>query len=250
MNPISTEIQIRTELELNKYALVSGEDYAFHPDLYDDLDQLRASWDMLESDNYLKGGATFRQRRFGMYYFQPNHGDPVPISESLYFQSSEVNTYAGGIKRQFAPLLDETCKNRFLLDLIKFNFQQFPIDDSMADHPWEVDVHQFRIIGTENQTGKPTPEGVHHDGDDFNVIHLMNRDNVVGGENTIYDNNRNLLAKTTLNNFMDSVFVWDPFVMHGVSKIFPADAANPAVRDVIVIGYNHRPDIQHPEHQE
>lgn len=166
---------------------------------------------------------------------------PVP-----YFQSDQVNKYAGGIMRDFAPLLESTQNNQFLLNLIQFNFEYFPVEDHMREHPWEVDVHQFRIIGKPDEQGEPTPEGIHHDDDDFNVIHLMQRTNVVGGVNGVYDNDKKMLASTTLSDFMDSVFVWDPYVMHGVTPIHPKDSDSPSIRDVMVIGYNAKPDLQRP----
>jgi hypothetical protein len=87
---------------------------------------------------------------------------------------------------------------------------------------------------------------MHHDGDDFNVIHLIRRRNATGGITTVYDNDRNPLASSILSQPMDSVLVWDPHVMHGVTPIRPKNPAESAIRDVLVIGYNHRPDLKRP----
>ncbi|NOH10061.1 MAG: 2OG-Fe dioxygenase family protein [Chloroflexi bacterium] len=246
MDTILKEHQISTDLRKNKYALVTGEEYPIHLAFTEELEELKASWENLEGDKYIKDGGTFRQRRFGLFYFLPSNGELILMPPAHYFQSTETNTYAGGIKRHFAPLTEEFSKNKFLLDLIKFNFQYFPVEVQLTEQAWEVDVHQFRIIGKKDEEGQPTPEGIHHDGDDFNVIHLMQRKNVKGGENKVYDNEKNLLASTTLTDFMDSVFVWDPYVMHGVSPIYPEDSTQPAIRDVMVIGYNSKPDLQRP----
>ncbi len=45
---------------------------------------------------------------------------------------------------------------------------------------------------------------------------------------------------------MDTVLVWDPYVMHGVTPIHPKKPGEPAIRDVLVIGYNYRPDLKRP----
>ncbi|MEK6221957.1 MAG: 2OG-Fe dioxygenase family protein [Chloroflexota bacterium] len=245
-NPISLHLEINADLQKNKYALASGDQYSFQPNLISDMEALKASWGTLVSDNYLKDGAAFRERRFGLFYFMPNLEDLVLLPPADYFQSAETNTYAGGVSRQFEPLLEETSSNQFLHNLIKLNFQQFPVESHMTNQPWEIDVHQFRIIGTKGEEGEPTPEGIHHDDDEFNVIHLMKRENAKGGKNGVYDNEKNLIASTTLEQFMDSVFVWDPHVMHGVSPIYPEDSTKPAIRDVMVIGYNFKPDLQRP----
>ncbi|MCH7514047.1 MAG: 2OG-Fe dioxygenase family protein, partial [Bacteroidetes bacterium] len=42
---------------------------------------------------------------------------------------------------------------------------------------------------------------------------------------------------------MDSIMVWDPHVMHGVTPIRPENPNEPAIRDVMVIGYNFRPGL-------
>ena len=55
----------------------------------------------------------------------------------------------------------------------------------MAEQSWHVDVHQIRIIATANEEGEPTPEGIHHDENDFICMHLANRQNIVGGATTI-----------------------------------------------------------------
>lgn len=247
MDKISVERGISADLQKNKYALVTGKEYSIKPDLMEELEVMKASWEDLETDNYLKSGATFRERRYGLFYFLPSSGELISMPPVAYLQSAEVNTYAGGIKRDFAPLTEATTENKFLRSIIKFNFQNFPVDDQQAEQAWEVDVHQFRIVGTQEEGGEPTPEGIHHDGDDFNVIHLMQRNNVKGGVSGVYDNDKNMLASGTLSELMDSVYVWDPYVMHGVSPIYPVDSSKPAIRDIIVIGYNSKTDLQRPD---
>ncbi len=225
------------ELEKNKFVILSSAEVIISPSLQDDLNILISSWNGLVPDGYLKEKATFRERRFGLFEYIPFKDELIQLPEEDYFQSAEINQYAGGITRKFSPLLKETYNNKFLSNLIKFNFQNFPIKNEEND-VWKIDVHQFRIIGKEGEQGEPTPEGIHHDDDDFNAIHLINRSNVSGGVNGVYDNDKKLIAKATLMKLMDTVYVWDPFVMHGVSPIYPENLNSPAIRDVLVIGYN------------
>ena len=96
-----------------------------------------------------------------------------------------LNSYASGIQRNLAHLKGSTLTNPFLHALIKFNFRYFPLDSAMAEQSWHVDVHQIRIIATANEEGEPTPEGIHHDENDFICMHLANRQNIVGGATTI-----------------------------------------------------------------
>lgn len=246
MDQIRIERGIRLALHESKYALISADEFTIAPELVPDRRDLWTDWERLEPDNHLQDGSHFRLRRFGLFYLLPSTGQLLPLPPAPYFQSAGTNLYAGGIKRRFAPLLDATLANPFLHELIKFNFRQFPVHTEIAHQPWEIDVHQFRIIATQDEQGEPTPEGIHHDEDDFNAIHLIRRHNTSGGINTVYDNDRNPLASTTLDQPLDSVLVWDPYVMHSVSPICPKNPTGAAIRDVLVIGYNHRPNLKQP----
>ncbi len=243
---ITVDRAIDSELREKKYALILGEEFSIAPELTADRQHLWADWDHLEPDGHLKDGDHFRRRRLGLFYFLPSTAELLPLPSTPYIQSSAINTYAGGISRTFAPLLAATLTNQFLHKLIAFNFRQFPVGRSRTRQPWKIDVHQFRIVASRDELGQPTPEGIHQDGDDFNCIHLIGRRNATGGVNTVYDNDRNPLATCTLLQPMDSIIVWDPHVMHGVTPISPENASDPATRDVLVIGYNHRPDLERP----
>ena len=246
MDPITIDCTIHSKLREQKYAVILADEFTIEPELTAARQCLWADWDNLVLDNYLKDGGRFRQRRFALFYWLPSAEELLPLPPAPYFQSSEINPYAGDIDRKFAPLLDKSLTNRFLHELIKFNFRQFPVDSSLTNQPWKIDVHQFRIVASQDEQGQPTPEGIHHDGDDFNCIHLVARQNATGGVSSVYDNEGNLLATCTLRQPMDSIVVWDPYVMHGVTPIHPKNPSEPAIRDVLVIGYNHCPNLKPP----
>jgi hypothetical protein len=247
MKTITVDREIRSEIESKKHVVILANEFSFPSNLSSDRKQLWTDWENLPLDDYLKDDARFRQRRFGLFYLLPSTGEVLPILSTSYLQSKEINNYAGGIDRQFAPLLDATLTNQFLHDLIRFNFQQFPVEEEKTTRPWEVDVHQFRVVASQDEQGQPTPEGIHHDGDDFNCIHMIGRQNASGGVSTIYDNEKNPLISCTLKDPMDSIMVWDPYVMHGVQPITPINQSESAIRDVLVIGFNYNPDLKRPE---
>ena len=248
MNEASITIKrdICSELQKNKYVTVSADEFSVPPQLTEAKQRLWADWNDLPPDNYLKDGASFRLRRFAYLYFLPSTGEVLSFPPTPYFQASELNSYAGGIRRKFRHLHDSTLTNQFLLALIKFNFKQFPVNKEMAQQPWKLDVHQIRIVATPDEAGQPTPEGIHHDENDFVCMHLANRQNTVGGINTVYDNNSRPLISCTLHQPMDSLIVWDPHVMHGVSPMRQLNLDEQAVRDMLLIGYSHDPDLKRP----
>jgi len=243
---INTHRDIFSELCNKNYLMMLADDFSISSALTDAKQRLWSDWNDLEPDNYLKNNARFRVRRFANFYFLPNTQEIQPLPHTTYFQESKINRYAGGIQRKLAHLKESTLTNPFLHELIKFNFQHFPVDNEMAEQSWTVDVHQIRTVATPDEVGEPTPEGIHHDENDFICMHLANRQNTIGGVNTIYDMSRRPLESFTLHNPMDSVIMWDPRVMHAVSPIRPQDPDKQAVRDMLLIGYNYAPNLERP----
>jgi hypothetical protein len=243
---INTLRDVSSELLTNSYVIMSSDDFSINPTLIEAKQELWSEWNDLLPDNYLKNNGHFRFRRFANFYFQPDIQEILPLPHIPYFQEKKLNSYAGGLQREFAQLKESTLENPFLHELIKFNFRQFPLDDGMTEEVWHVDVHLIRIVASPDEVGEPTPEGIHHDENDFICMHLAKRQNTTGGINTIYTNDRSPLQSSTLNNPMDSVIIWDPRVMHGVSPIMPQDPTQLAVRDMLLIGYNYRPELERP----
>jgi len=46
---------------------------------------------------------------------------------------------------------------------------------------------------------------------------------------------------------MDSIVMWDPKVMHGVTAMYPKDSSKNAIRDVLLICFTHCPGLQPPK---
>ena len=246
MNRITTTFPIHSDLENSYYSIIKGEELLIpkHQNLA--KQQFDKSWGNLKKDNYLKGGKSFRYRQFRYFYFLPVSKEIISFAATPYYQPPEINQYAEGIDRKFDPMTEAIVSNDFLLELIKFDFLQLPMNEQKKSEPWLLDIHQVRIVTTEEESGEPTPEGIHHDENDFVSIHLINRENIKGGINGIYDNNRELLEDCTLTNNLDSIILWDPKVMHGVTAIYPINTENIAFRDVLLIGFTHAPKLQIP----
>jgi hypothetical protein len=64
---------------------------------------------------------------------------------------------------------------------------------------------------------------------------MVNRRNLTGGETLITDHAGAELARFTLDGLLDTAFVDDARVMHGVTPIQPTEPARPSRRDVLVI---------------
>lgn len=235
----SAEI-IKARLVADKFALLSGEDVVIPANLESEGARFFGEWQDLELDRYLRGGARFRRRRFAWFFFDAADERISRHPVETYFQPSGLNSYGGGIDRSFAPISQASGESPFLHHLIRFDFRQLPIPEERQAQRWTVDVHQIRVEVNSDEEGLPTPEGMHRDGDDYVCAHLIARENVLGGESSVSDDDGKVLARTTLSKPLDTLVVWDPFVLHGVTPIMPRERGMPALRDMLLIGFHRR----------
>ena len=229
------------------FSWIPGDLWSVPPALQPHWERLREDWFHLELDRHLKGGATFRRRRYGRYYWSPVTDELLTLGNEPYFQPEDENAYAGGIAREFAPLLPDTVDNPFLAALVRATFACLPLSAGRQAQTWEVRVHQVRILACADQPGEPAPEGIHQDGTDFLTLHLVRRDNIVGGESTIYRLDRSPIQSYTMRHPLDSFILEDPRILHGVTPVHPADLSAPGIRDLLGIDFIYSPGISRPE---
>ncbi|WP_406065838.1 2OG-Fe dioxygenase family protein [Streptomyces sp. NBC_01077] len=235
---------IHSDLSHRGYALVRGADLDVDASARAAAAALADEWNRLEPDRYLKNGATFRERRYARFRYLPRTRSIQLLAHRPYFQSTEANRYAGGIRREVAPLTRASLGNDLFNELIRFDFSQFPVDEAGLDHPWEVACHQFRTRATPREAGEPTPEGIHRDEIDFGAIHLMDRVNTRGGDSRVHSESGELLAEFRLEDPLDTMFWADRDVLHSVTPTAPVDPARNATRDILILGYTCSPGLR------
>jgi len=243
---ITTARDVRSELEAHAYSRVRAGDLDAPRDLLLAWEALRADYPALPLDEFLPGGLKYRFRRWGKAYYLPSTGEITPLPPADYFQSADLNAVTGGFVRRFAPLPPQVFDNPFVLALIRFNMDQFPIRLDQRSLPWQVDIHLIRVVADVTGEGHPTPEGIHKDGAEFVTVHLVELDNAAGGEVTIYDNAKQPLYSFRLENLLDSYLFEDSRVWHAASSIKPVDPARPAVRSILTFDYHFAPDLERP----
>ncbi|HWT04599.1 MAG TPA: 2OG-Fe dioxygenase family protein [Xanthomonadales bacterium] len=243
MSVVALADDVRATVGARGFAVVPGDLYRI-PELRDRWAALSDDWNHLEIDAYMADGGRYRRRRFGRFAFVPATAQLQRLPHATVFQSREVNGFAGGIDRDFAPLRESTFGDAALLALIRFDFGCFEVPDAtMLTDTWEVWVHQIRIDAAGSDGVSPAPEGTHHDGHDFIAMHLVTRNNIAGGLNHIYDNGERPVHACMLRNPLDTIYADDHRVMHAVDPIRPLDAARPSYRDILIIDYDHRPAL-------
>lgn len=237
---------VQREIAEHGYAWIPATAWSLGPALQAHWQRLREDWHRLELDRFLRDGARFRLRRYGRYYWSPTTDLLGPLPNQPYFQLPDENTYAGGIRRQFAPLLPDTVHNPFLHALVRSTFAFLPLADDRHGKTWEVRIHQIRIMAAPDEPGVPAPEGIHQDGTDFLTLHLVRRQNVVGGESTIYDLERKPIARHTMRDPLDSWILEDPRIMHGVTPVYSADRRTVGTRDLLGVDFIYNPHLKRP----
>jgi hypothetical protein len=237
---------VRREVVRHGFAWIPRAAWSIGPLLEPHWQRLCEDWDHLELDRYLAEGGKFRLRRYGRYYWSPAEDALAALPDEPYFQPEDENPYAGGIAREFAPLLPDSVHNPFLHALVCSTFACLPVASDRQDATWEVRIHQIRIVASAKVPGLPAPEGIHQDGTDYLTLHLIRRRNIIGGESTIFDLDRKPLRRYTMMETLDSLILEDPRIMHGVTPVYPADGRTMGTRDLLGLDFLYRPDLQRP----
>ena len=204
-----------------------------------DWDAFRASWNDLALDTYMADGGRYRRRRHAVFAIDEDGMSRQP--HQPHYQSLDYNTLNGGIARWFEPVT--TGDGPTLRTILGFCHRLFG-SLAPASMAWHVEVHQFRIEARSGTQGLPTPEGLHRDGVDYVLVLLVNRQNIGRGTTTIHSLDRRLLGSFTLTEPFDAALVDDARVYHGVTPVEPVDLTQPAYRDVLVVTFRRKSNVE------
>jgi hypothetical protein len=230
------------------YVLVSGYDmmdFILREPGVDSLtiDTFIRSWDDLTPDGFMADGGKYRTRRHATMIGDRAGGAILAQPHQPHFQALAHNTLNGGIERHYDPILPEIIDGPVMNALLRFATSAF---GALAPfHTWHIEVHQFRITAVEGG-GKPTPEGIHHDGVNYVLMTLLDRRNVSGGLTSIHRSG-DKIAEFSLERTLDTALVNDERVTHDVTPIEAVHPDKTGYRDVLVITFKRKPASQDAE---
>ena len=194
-----------------------------------------ASWHDLAADSYLAQVGLRRRRRHAVFRADAA-GGVHRTAHQPHYQSRDYNTLQGGIERWFEPIRADVAASAPLRRLLGFAHALFGgLAPQVAE--WDVEAHQFRIEALSERHGQPTPEGMHRDGVNFVMVVLVDRHNITSGTTSIHALEGGEIGSFTLTRPLDTAFVDDSRVYHGVTAVAPLDPAQPAWRDVLVVTF-------------
>lgn len=199
-----------------------------------DWGEFSSSWNKLHCDTYMADGGRYRTRRHGVFSMD-GAGIFRRMDHQPHYQAHEFNGLNGGTNRWFEPLEPFVANRSILHGILAAGRDVFRIR-LRGGGKWRVEVHQMRITARGETHGKPTPEGLHRDGVDFVLIMLIAKRRVYGGVTTVADQAGNVLARFTLTDPFETLFLDDTLLKHGVSPVRAViDDPQPSYRDVLVV---------------
>lgn len=208
---------------------------SFTPQDLDAWQSFADSWNHLGLDRYMADGGRYRRRRYAV--FSLHDGMITAKQHQPHYQSRDYNTLNGGIQRWFSPVAEDIRHNPILLGILSnlYHLASALTPPPSRPETWHAEMHQFRIEVADESVGNPTPEGLHRDGVDWVWVLIVARHNVTEGETSIHDLSKKEIGRFTLRNPLDSAFVDDHRVYHGVTPITRVDPSKPGHRDVLVV---------------
>jgi hypothetical protein len=232
-------MSVSTHLHEDGFAWVAADTMRklLSPDALRDWAPFAASWNDLGVDTYMADGGRYRRRRFSA--FEVTGDAIIRKPHQPHYQSRDYNALNGGIERWFQPITDEAASTASFQAIVRLCFELFDPLTPASSRPaaWHVECHQFRIEARSGEHGQPTPEGLHRDGVDWVLVMLVTRENIAEGVTSIHDAAKTLVGRFTLTQPLDSAFVDDSRVYHGVTPVVPIDPQRSAYRDVLVVTF-------------
>jgi len=199
----------------------------------DAWERFRTHWDKLCTDNYAADLGVRRLRRYGQFSLTTEQIKLLPPTS--FVQPDDSNPLYVGMERTFEPLIDSFVVAplfRVVLGLLRL--MATALEDPAV---WNAKVHPFRVVASAEADGLPTPEGRHRDGVTLVSSLLIGRQNAVGGESSVFDQEGRLLLTTTLSEPGALLLADDRRTLHSVSPVRPVDRSRPAYRDVLVVTF-------------
>jgi len=197
-----------------------------------DLDALRATWNDLPPDAYLRDGGRYRRRRHSCFIVDGARVTQVP--HRAHWQPVEYNALHGGLERWFEPIDAAVLASpAWRALLVALAAQGSALKGAQ---PWYVEAHQFRIDTTDG-IGRPTPEGAHRDGVDLVAVTLIDRLGIKGGETRVFDADGPAGLRFTMREPWTTLLLDDARVIHESTPIQPLDGqgGGAAHRDTLVV---------------
>ena len=153
------------------------------------------------------------------------------VGDLNFYQSESYNNYNGNVLRKYSNL------SEYILDdeLFKYLVQTFKeqVDKVSPVVTRYIQVHQIRVYAN-NLSTNLVPEGINQDGFNFIAISCINRKNIRGGLNNVYDSDKTIKCYSTSLNEGEILILNDRKMFHDVTNIELNNLNEVGYRDIFV----------------
>lgn len=193
-----------------------------------------------------------RKRRYSYAYINSHSHEltwpPDSYDEQCVYYQGNFNNEHKDIHRKFPSISIGVRRNPILKLLIDNDFNR-TFWRTAEVRQYRVGIHLVRLMVTPHSPrAVASPDVLHRDGEAFTFVHLVNRQGVSGGENTVATidavglkagdaTSAQIHARFVLERDLDSFAVCDDMVCHAVDSVVLADGADHGFRDVILIDF-------------
>lgn len=187
---------------------------------------LQKSFNYIKKDKYYEN---LRYRAFSLLNIENLENIKI-IGDLNFYQESNYNNYNGNFLREYDNLDDKVVNDKSFINYV--NIFKNKIYEEIGEKPEYIQVHQIRVNALSNKTNL-IPEGIHRDGFNIICIIIINRVNILGGINNIYDNNKNIIYSKKMKNG-EMIIINDRNLYHDVTNIILNNKNKIGYRDVFV----------------
>jgi len=152
------------------------------------------------------------------------------LGDLSFYQSSNLNTYNGNNLRSYKNIDKNLLENKEFKNLI--NLFNKEVSKEFGFNNEYINIHQIRVTANIELTNL-IPEGIHQDGYNLVAIVCISRENIEGGENKLYDIDKNLIDKRFLEEG-DMLIINDNKLFHEITDIKIKDKNFEGYRDIFV----------------
>lgn len=192
---------------------------------------IKESFNKINTDLYYKNE---RYRAFSLIDTTDINNLKI-VGNLNFYQSDSYNIFNGDKLRLYDNINSNLLSDTFFkLMISKFKNQ---IDKEIGDNINLIQIHQIRVVINNNNISNNinvTPEGIHKDG--YNIIGIccINRNNIEGGINNVYNENKEKIYECKLEEG-EIIFLNDNNLFHDVTEVKVIDKNKLAYRDIFVL---------------
>ena len=200
--------------------------FNFKVNYKNDINNIKKYFSNMQIDKYYDNK---RYRAYSLVKLDNNKNIDI-VGDLSFYQSSNLNKYNGNNLRNYKNIDKKLIKNEEFKKLINLFNEQVSKEFGYKNE--YLNIHQIRVMANTDFTNL-IPEGVHQDGYNMIAIVCISRENIEGGENKLYDINKNLIDKRYLEEG-DMIIINDNKLFHEITNIKIKDRNYKGYRDVFV----------------